>query len=275
VGNWSNLGNQQFHDRQEGMAILHIDTTLTPPSAQVTMIGGGVYGTATTKNPQSVERIDLTAVAPVPAWSRLPDMQYPRTNVSAVLLPDGTMLIVGGQRNGKWNTDPQPVLEAEIYDPGTNTWTLTPPMQFPRQYHSIAVLLPDGRVLTAGGVDPSPGIIERDLRSMEIFSPPYLSRGPRPVITLSPANVAYGATFDIETAAAALIDSVVLLRPCAVTHHTDAGQRYIKLPITSRDADSLSVTAPANGNIAPPGYYMLFIVSSSGVPSVANFVRVS
>jgi Domain of unknown function (DUF1929) len=148
-------------------------------------------------------------------------------------------------------------------------------MAFPRQYHSIAVLLPDGRILTAGGVDPSPGIVERDQRSMEVFSPAYLDRGPRPVVTAAPGNVAYGASFDVESPDAGDVESVVFLRPCSVTHHTDAGQRYVRLEIVSRDPDTLTVRAPTNGNVAPPGYYMLFLVTATGVPSEARFVRIA
>jgi hypothetical protein len=144
-------------------------------------------------------------------------------------------------------------------------------MQFPRQYHSIAVLLPDGRVLSAGGVDPSAA--ERDQRSMEVFSPPYLFMGPRPVISTCPANAGYGASFDVDTPDAATVDSVVLLRPCAMTHHTDAGQRYVKLAITGRTAGHLTVRAPADGNYAAPGHYMLFIVKANGVPSEACWLR--
>jgi hypothetical protein len=142
-------------------------------------------------------------------------------------------------------------------------------MEHPRQYHSVAVLLPDGRVLTAGGVDPRPGVVERDLRSMEVFSPPYLSMGPRPVITAAPAAIAHGAAFDIDTPDPGGVDSVVLIRPAAVTHHTDAGQRYVKLAMTGRTATQVGVLAPDNGNLAPPGFYMLFLVKANGVPSEA------
>ncbi len=273
AGTWTNLGQQQFWDRQEGTAVIQIDATVSPPSTQVMVVGGGAYGPPAARNPQSAEVIDLTRLTPAPAWTRTADMHFPRTNVNGVLLPDGTIFVVGGQRNGKWSPDPQPVLEPEIYDPRTDTWTLAAPMAFPRQYHSIAVLLPDGRVLTAGGVDPSPGIVERDLRAMEVFSPAYLSAGPRPVITAASSNVAYNAIFDVETPAPGTIDTVVLIRPCAMTHHTDAGQRSVKLPITARTADRLQVQAPADGNIAPPGFYMLFIVDGNGVPSVAHFIH--
>jgi hypothetical protein len=110
---------------------------------------------------------------------------------------------------------------------------------------------------------------------MEIFSPAYLSMGARPAITNAPANVAYGASFDIDTPDASQIVSVALLRPASVTHHTDAGARYIKIPILSRTASRLTLRAPADGNIAPPGYYMAFIVNGNNVPSIARFVRLS
>ena len=110
---------------------------------------------------------------------------------------------------------------------------------------------------------------------MEIFSPPYLLRGPRPVITGSPTDVSYGAEFDVTTPDAARVESVVFLRPCAMTHHTDAGQRYVKLGISGRGPNHVRVRAPANGNIAPPGYYLLFTVTANGVPSVAQFIRLS
>ncbi|MCI0724945.1 MAG: DUF1929 domain-containing protein [Acidobacteria bacterium] len=202
-------------------------------------------------------------------------MHYPRTNVTGVLLPDGTILAVGGQRNGKWASDPGAVLEPEIHDPRTNTWSLAASMAFPRQYHSVAVLLPDGRVLTAGGVDPRPGAPNRDQRAMEVFNPPYLSMGPRPAITTAPAGVGYGGNFDVDSPDTARIDSVVLLRPMSLTHHTDGGQRYIKLPIVSCTAARLTVRAPAHGNIAPPGFYMLLIIDADGVPSIAWFLHIS
>jgi FtsP/CotA-like multicopper oxidase with cupredoxin domain len=268
-GTWSDLGALQFNDRQEGVAVIQVDTSSTLPRARVMVIGGGVSGAATVRNPQTAETIDVTTFAPAPAWTRTADMHYPRINVNAVLLPDGNIFVVGGQRAGKWNIDPQAVLEPEMYDPRNDIWTPMAPMEFPRQYHSIAVLLPDGRVLTAGGVDPRPGVIERDQRSMEVFSPPYLSMGPRPVITAAPAAVAYGAIFSIATPDPTGVDSVVLIRPGALTHHTDAGQRYVKLAITGRTGAHVSVRAPANGNLAPPGFYMLFIVKANGVPSEA------
>jgi len=270
-GTWSPLGQQQFHDRQEGTAIMQIDATVTPPRTRVWVIGGGAFGAPATRNPQSVETIDLTTTGAA-AWDTPPrTMTYPRTNVNAVLLPDGTMFIVGGQRAGKWAADPQPVLEAEIFDPVSGTFTVTSAMSFPRQYHSVAVLLPDGRVLCAGGIDPTQA--ERDQRQMEVFSPGYLDAGLRPAITGAPSNAAYGAVVTVATTTPSQVASVVLIRPNAVTHHTDAGHRLIRLPIVATTAASLDIRMPADGRIAPPGWYMLFLVNNHRVPSPAHWIR--
>jgi Galactose oxidase-like, Early set domain len=239
------------------------------------VIGGGVSGAATDRNPQTVETIDLTSPGGTTAWGMPPlTMSYARTNVNAVLLPDGTVFIVGGQRAGKWNfTDPDPVLEAEILDPATGTFAVTPPMQYPRQYHSVAVLLPDGRVLCAGGIDPT-NTVQQNQRQMEVYSPPYLAMGPRPQISSAPATAAYGATISVATPDATEIDSVVLVRPNSVTHHTDAGYRWIKVAFAVT-ASGVNIQLPATAAIAPPGYCMLFLMNGSGVPSPATFIRIS
>ncbi len=276
AGSWTDLGQQRFYDRQEGTAVIQIDASVNPSAARIFVIGGGVSGLPTVRNPQSVETIDVTNLAPAPAWNQAADMRYPRINVNGTLLPDGTILVVGGQRAGKWSANPQPVLLPEIYDPRTGVWTPMAPMQHPRQYHSEAVLLPDGRILSAGGIDPTQGgPPARDQRFLEVFSPPYLGRGPRPTITAAPVHAAYGTDFDVATPDATRVASVALLRPCAMTHHTDAGQRYIKLRIVGTAANRVTVHAPDNGRVAPPGYYMLFIVDTSGIPSRAQFVQVS
>ena len=231
---------------------------------------------ATARNAQTMETIDLTAIGATTAWeSPAQSMNFPRANVSAVLLPDGTVFVVGGQRAGKWAADPQPVLEAEILDPTVSpaTFTVTPPMAFPRQYHSVAVLLPDGRVLCAGGVDPA-NPTERDQRSMELFSPPYLDAGPRPVISAAPTSSTYGSVVTVTTPDPPGVATVVMIRPNSVTHHTDSGHRLIRLPIVATTAAGIDVRLPANGAIAPPGPYMLFIVDGDRIPSVARFITI-
>ena len=141
-------------------------------------------------------------------------------------------------------------------------------MHAPRLYHSEALLLPDGRVWVSGGGRFN-GVGEpTDQLSSEFFSPPYLFRGPRPVITSAPSVLSYGQSFTIQTPDVARIASVSLVRFGNVTHAFNSGQRYLPLSFTA-NGNSLNVTAPANSNLAPPGYYMLFVVDTAGVPSVA------
>ena len=270
---WTDIAAMAFPDREEGASVILIDDTVSPPIVRVIVFGGGVSGAF---NKQSCEMIDVTTLTPTPSWARMADMNFPRTNVNGVLLPDGKILAIGGQRNGKWAANPDPVLQPELFDPAANTWTALTAMSWPRQYHSVAVLLPDGRVLTAGGIDPTlGGPPARDLRKVEIFSPPYLFQGVRPAITGAPATSTYGGSVAINTPDALSVSSVALMRPIAVTHHTDAGQRYVKLKITATTPASVTVTIPANGFIAPPGFYMLFLVNAAGVPSQAAWIQLT
>ena len=140
-----------------------------------------------------------------------------------------------------------------------------------RGYHSTAMLLPDGRVLSAGSDDFAK---PDNSQTVEIFSPPYLFNGPRPSITAAPASVKYGAALAITTPDAASITRVALIRPAAVTHANNFDQRYVDLSFTVGNG-VINATAPPNSNYAPPGYYMLVVVNSSGVPSVMPFIRVT
>lgn len=271
-GSWTDYGQQQFYDRQEGMSLLMIDTTVNPERTRLYVFGGGVAGPATARNNATAEVIEFSGGIAGSVWTRIVDMNFGRTNVNAVVLPTGKVLIIGGHSNGqKWS--PTPVLETESYDPATDSWTVGASLNFPRQYHSVCILLPDGRVLAAGGV--APGTADENQNSVELYSPDYLSLGARPVISNAPSSVTYASIFVIETPQATDINAVVLIAPIAVTHHTDAGQRYIKLPVHPQTATTIEIEAPAHGNIAPPGYYMLFIVNNQGVPSEARFVMIT
>jgi hypothetical protein len=221
------------------------------------------------------QMIDLSAGNP--AWqdtSPRPLTGSPaRKNLNALLMPDATVLVVGGSET---KLDADAVLAAERYDPATNTWTTLSNSAVPRLYHSVALLLPDGRVWTAGSnFNCDIGLANRELR-IEIFSPPYLFQGPRPTITSAPATVTAqaAATFVVQTPQANDIASACLLRCGSVTHAFDADQRYIGLTIQSHTASQLTLVAPPNKNIAPPGFYLLFVVDTDGIPSTGKFVRV-
>src|SRR5207249_3466750 len=204
---------------------------------------------------------------PSPAWRQVAPMAFPRSYHTLTLLPDGTVLATGGERSASGGNTGLAVYEAELWNPATETWTTLARMQRPRMYHSTAILLPDARVLVSGGQ------LGTYLESnAEIYSPPYLFRGPRPSITSVPQTLAYGTGFFVDTPDASTITGVSLVRLGTTTHSFNHNQRYLALSFT-REATGLTVQAPANGNLAPPGYYMLFIVNANGVPSVAQFVR--
>ena len=143
------------------------------------------------------------------------------------------------------------------------------PNAIDRIYHSTAILLPDARVLVAGSGERATNTDEFDA---EIFSPPYLFRGSRPTLGNVPAEVQYGSSFAVATPDAGSIAKVTLVRPGSVTHAINMSQRFISLSFQP-STGGLSVTAPASGNLAPPGDYLLFLVNADGAPSVGRFVN--
>jgi hypothetical protein len=219
-------------------------------------------------------------------------MNFPRRQHNATILPDGTVLVTGGTRGGgnpgtaeAFNDlDPgQPVHIAELWDPKTGQWTELAAENTDRCYHATAVLLPDGRVLSAGSGEfllneQTPQQVENDPQDThtdaQLFSPPYLFKGPQPEITSAPDSLNYGETFQIGTAAPEEIATISLIRLSSVTHSFNANQR-INLLVPQVAGGNLSATAPPNANVCPPGHYMLFILNSQGVPLVAKIVQIS
>lgn len=206
-----------------------------------------------------------------PTWTPTGSMAYPRSFLNLTPLPDGTVLATGGETTKDGTNLNNGVLPAESWNPATGKWTTLASMAIPRLYHSIAMLMPDGRVFVAGTGDESASGVPNEY-SAQIFSPPYLFKGPRPTIATSPSVVQYGSNFQVSTPDASSIASVSLVRTAAVTHSFDQSTRRISLPFTLSNG-TLNVQAPANGADAPPGNYMLFIVNTSGVPSVASWVH--
>jgi hypothetical protein len=236
---------------------------LLPGLTKILVAGGSPIsknGTGTTTN--TAEIIDISVKTPV--WQYATSMNIARMNSNLVLLADGTVLAVGGGGGG--GRFANPVLTPELYDPNTGLWTPMADQAAPRTYHSTAALLPDGRVLSAGADDRGPL-----QQSYEIFSPPYLFNGARPTITSAPTSITYKTQFTISTPDAASITRVALIRPAATTHANNMDQRYVDLTFTL-GANQITATTPSNGGYAPPGYYMLVIVNSSGVPSVMPFL---
>ncbi|MBA3727990.1 MAG: DUF1929 domain-containing protein [Actinobacteria bacterium] len=191
-------------------------------------------------------------------------MHHARYNHNTVLLADGTILAVGGGQGP--NLYDNPVLQAELYDPATGLWRDMASQAANRTYHSTALLLPDGRVVSAGsdGGDMP--------RTIEYYSPPYLFQGARPTISSAPTSVGYGQAFSIGTPNAADITRAALVKLGSTTHANNFEQRYVDLAF-SAGGGQLNATAPAEPELAPPGHYMLFLLNSSGVPSVAKILR--
>ena len=231
----------------------------------VLILGGNPAATATT------EFIDLSAATPTWQWG--PSMSQARVEMNAVILPSGKVLALGGSASDEKASTAS--YNADLYDPTTNSFSSAGSNAYPRLYHSVALLLPDATVWVAGS-NPKPGTYEP---RMEIYQPAYLfdSSGNlalRPTVSSAPSLVNYGQTFTVQTPDAADIASVVFVRPGTVTHAFDMSQRLVELSFTV-GSGTLAVTAPPNSNIAPPGYYMLFLLNSSGVPSVATFMQLT
>jgi hypothetical protein len=190
-------------------------------------------------------------------------MARPRRQHNTTILPDGTVLATGGSSYAGIDTESGKNLYAELWDPATGRWRLLAPQQVYRGYHSSALLLPDGRVLSGGG---------NGHPDSEVFSPPYLFRGPRPAIASAPDTLSYSSPFTIATPDAANIAKVSVTSLGSSTHAQNWGQHYYPLNFTSTDG-ALTVSPPPSANLCPPGYKLLWIIDRAGIPSVAKIVR--
>ena len=221
--------------------------------------------------PSSKTTFVLDTTQASPAWVQTPSMVYPRSFFNLVTLPDNSVLAVGGETDKNGGNIANAIYAAELWSPQTQVWTTMSSMHTPREYHSTALLLPDGRVVVSGmGADF--GNVP-DEKTAEFYSPPYLFKGARPVITQAPSQIQYGTNFFVATPDGGTIASATLIRTGAVTHFFDQNTRIVPIAF-QQTAGGLTLSAPVNAILAPPGYYMLFIVNSNGVPSVAPIVHV-
>ncbi len=241
---------------------------------QMVVYGGKNKFAGTTTSVSS--KIDLSAATPT--FTALRPMPQPRTNMNSVLLPDGTILVVGGNQVDQFTT---PTLQSLLYNPANDTWTPLASQTLRRGYHSTAILLADGRVLSAGDNGPVPG----GRNNLEIYSPPYMFQGTRPAITAAPATARFkrsagtkitkSTAVNISVKTNVAVSKAVLISPGATTHATNMHQRMVELasvPLAS--GTGLTATIPADGTV-PPGPYMLFVLDSNNTPSVASWVMVS
>jgi hypothetical protein len=266
-GSWESFGMRDSINRSYGShAVYDVGKTL--------VAGGG-------SSSRDARVIDINAATP--SVSITSPMAFGRRQHNLTLLADGSVLATGGNSTGASLIDMSGgVYNAERWDPATGQWTTLAAQAVTRQYHSTALLLPDGRVLSSGGgICGTCDQVGYLAKNAEVFSPPYLFRkdgssalAPRPAITGAPETVGYGTTFQITTPDAASIRKVGLVRLGSQTHSVEMEQRYLPLSVAA-GSGTLTVTVPANANTAVPGVYMLFIVDAAGVPSVAKMVTVS
>jgi hypothetical protein len=259
TGVWNNIApaGPSMPDRTKGMSVMLLSKN--PPYVRVMVLGGADPSTNHT-----YEVIDVTSLSPATNWGpaiAFPDGKH-RSLSSAVLLPDGNVFLCGGIQ--------QINSPCAMYDSQTDSWSPMAALPSIRDYHSAALLLPSGKVMMAGWNNTS----------NEIFSPPYLFKGPRPVISSAPSLVHHGQEFVVESPDGKSIVKVVLVRPMAVTHQTDSEQKVLELEWAHKHDHAhpkkLRLRAPHGSHphsMAQRGYYMMFALSDQGVPSVARWIR--
>ncbi|MFD9162260.1 discoidin domain-containing protein [Streptomyces sp. NPDC059558] len=209
--------------------------------------------------------------------ARTGDMEHARAFSNSVVLPDGKVAVFGGQGYPVPFSDATSVLAPELWDPATGSFTPLATMAVPRNYHSVANLLPDGRIFSGGG--GLCGDCATNHADGAIFTPPYLlaadgSPKPRPAITAGvPPRTAPGTSLTVSTDSP--VASFVLMRAAAATHSTDNDQRRVPLVSTAAGGGSYTVSIPADTGVVLPGTYMLFALDAQGVPSIGRFVTIS
>jgi galactose oxidase len=239
--------------------------------------------TGTTYATNSAFLIDISAgPGSTPKVTQLTPMSYERAFSNSVVLPNGSVVVIGGQSIPEPFTDSAAIMVPEIWNPLTQAFSLLNPMQTPRTYHSTAILLPDGTVFVGGGGQCGVGCAQNHLNA-EILTPPYLlnangTAATRPVISAAPTSGTLGSTLSVTTTGP--VTSFVLMRLSATTHTVNNDQRRIPLTITQttagkNGAEVYTLAMPsADPGVVLPGYYMLFALNSSGVPSVSATVQI-
>jgi hypothetical protein len=244
--------------RDQGQSVM-----LYPAQAQKFLIAGGGNIDISAAPTNSAAVIDMTATTP--AWQKV--ASFPgvgKQYVNMLNLFDGSVLEVDGATGVKTGD----VKTAALFNPTTNTWTAIPPDPEGRDYHSTAILIPDGRVVVMGSnpIDNSWNY------KITIYSPPYLFKGTRPTITTAPTAMTYGGSYSLGVTGT--VQSASLYSLGSPTHQMDSNQRMVQLTLTGTGATRTAVV-PTNKNLLPPGPYMLTVLDSNGVPSVAKIVSVA
>ena len=242
------------------------------------LIGGAASASASTSAGGASNRavtIDMNGATP--QVMETGSMTHARRFPNAVMLPTGEVMVIGGLTSGLKFSDSGSILQAELWNPTSQAWRPLDSMDVPRNYHSLALLLPDGRVLTGGG--GLCGNCSANHQDAQLFTPHYLfnadgSLATRPVISQGPEIVGHGQVFSVSVTTSPTITAFNLLKMSSVTHAVTADQHFLTVPFTSLGNGAYQLTAHANSNVLTPGFYMLFAVDDQGVPSVAKTLQV-
>ena len=263
-GEWTTVDDRIVADRKLGSAVMYAP-------GKILYAGGGDPPTS------SAEVIDLNDASP--SWRSVPGMQFARRQMNATILADGQVLVTNGTSGPGFNDVAGAVHQAELWNPATESWTTMAREVVGRTYHSAALLLPDGRVLSSGSGEGGGVSYENSQLTAEVFSPPYLFKADgtpanRPEITSAPSRVSYGTSFEVETPDAQAVTRGTLIRLSSVTHAFNQSQLIYPLAFSATGATTLRAAGPTRAALAPPGPYMLFLLSPRGVPSMARMVTV-
>jgi hypothetical protein len=263
TGGWTTVADRHVADRDAGSGVMYAP-------GKVLFTGGGDPPVA------SAEVIDLNDVSP--SWRTVAPMAFPRRHTLATLLADGQVLVTHGTSGPGFNDLTHPVYYPELWNPATETWTTMAKESAPRMYHATAVLLPDARVLSTGSGEGDGVSFSDSELSAQVFSPPYLfnpdgSLADRPVITSAPGTIGYGAPIVVESPDAATVTRGTLIRLGSATHSFNQSQVIYPLSFTG-SGTTLTAEGPPSAHLAPPGPYMLFLLTDKGVPSKARMVTV-
>lgn len=289
--------NSRTYPGQGGCILLPLDP-YAPTKASVLIVGGGggpdgkIHPTTTASDTAEIFDYDSdVALDAQVQWRFTRDaagnqtfLTNPRLMADAVLLPDSTVAVIGGAGAGEADNAGPAIMWIESFDPATETFAERSGITVPRLYHSTSLLLPDGSVMIAGSTGTRwsqaiSGGSDNEFR-IEIYRPPYLFRGPRPVFELpgaSPASLTYGQTVSLNVPTGARkIKKAAMIRHGSTTHTNNMDQRYVGLKITARMETQLTVELPPDGAVAPPGPYLLFVIgdnaNSDPVPSKGTSV---
>jgi YVTN family beta-propeller protein len=216
--------------------------------------------------------IDIRGGTPV--VQSAPSMSFARQFCNSVVLPNGEVIVIGGNTSGRKFNDTGSILTPEIWNPSTRNWRQVAPMNVPRNYHSLALLLPDGRVWSGGG-----GLSgnSADHRDAQIFTPPQLytstgSLAARPTITEAPIYLGTGTVFQVKATPG--VQRFTFIKMSSQTHSVNTDLRFLNLPFTETTAGQYAVTSHPNLNVMTPGYWMLFALNASGAWSEASIIHV-